>query len=249
MFLKVHERSMSDNEKNNSEEKGKEKSASASQKENSAVQGIVPETKAPAKKAEVVVSAEEEPLPPPFDPEGEAVVQTLRKKFGENITEVTCLPLLADNITVVVAAEAIHEICSFLRYNPKQLYELCSDCCGNHFDDGHFELLYHLYSFINNQRIRLKVKLEGETPSVDTISDIWQGMNFFEREIYDMYGIRFNNHPDMRRILMPDYWKGHPLRKDYNIHYVPERFRERWWKEGEDGKPVLTYDFLQDKRG
>ncbi len=222
--------------------KPEEKTSSVAEKKTAeAEQSAKPAVKPVSEK-----SGEEEP---PFDPEQDALVVTLRKKFGDKITAVSCLPLLEDNVTVEVSADAIHEVCAYLRHHPEQLYELCSDCCGNHFDDGHFEVLYHLYSFIKNHRIRLKVRLEGEAPAVDSVTDIWAGMNFFEREIFDLYGITFNNHPDLRRILMPDYWIGHPMRTDYDIKYVPERFRERWWKEGEDGKPELTYDFLTDKRG
>ena len=80
-----------------------------------------------------------------------------------------------------------------------------------------FEVVYHLLSLKNQQRLRVKVWVPEESLSVDTISDLWSGANFMEREVWDMYGISFNGHPDQRRILMYDEFVGHPLRKDYPV--------------------------------
>ncbi|MBF0275364.1 MAG: NADH-quinone oxidoreductase subunit C [Nitrospinae bacterium] len=204
----------------------------------------------PPVKKEVSVSAEPtEPEEPPYDFENDRVVLAVRKKFGDEVVEVTCNPILPDNITLEIKAGSIHQVCLFMRDDKELSYTLLSDQSGNHFEEGHFEVLYHLYSFDHNHRIRLRVKLEDEKQSINSVVDVWPTANWFEREIYDMYGIEFNNHPDMRRILMPEYWKGHPQRKDYPLQYVPERFRENWWKEDEQGKPVLTYEFLEDNRG
>jgi NADH-quinone oxidoreductase subunit C len=80
-----------------------------------------------------------------------------------------------------------------------------------------FQLSYHILSHLFKERIRLRVLLEGEAPAVDSITPVWPGANFYEREVFDLFGILFEGHPNLRRILMPDDWQGHPLRKDYPV--------------------------------
>jgi NADH-quinone oxidoreductase subunit C len=80
-----------------------------------------------------------------------------------------------------------------------------------------FQLSYHILSHSYKERIRLRVLLEGDSPSVDSITPVWPGANFYEREVFDLFGITFDGHPNLRRILMPDEWQGHPLRKDYPV--------------------------------
>ena len=80
-----------------------------------------------------------------------------------------------------------------------------------------FEVVYSLLSYQLKERLRVKVRLSGTDPSVESITSLWAGASTFEREVFDMFGIRFQGHPDLRRILLPDDWKGHPLRKDYPV--------------------------------
>jgi NADH-quinone oxidoreductase subunit C len=80
-----------------------------------------------------------------------------------------------------------------------------------------FQLSYHILSFGMKDRIRLRVLIDDADPSIDSIVPVWAGANFYEREVFDLFGIRFASHPDLRRIMMPDDWKGHPLRKDYPV--------------------------------
>ncbi len=80
-----------------------------------------------------------------------------------------------------------------------------------------FQLSYHILSFAMKERIRLRVMLDEAEPSVDSITPVWAGANYFEREVFDLFGIHFANHPDLRRIMMPDDWEGYPLRKDYPV--------------------------------
>ncbi|MGA3069102.1 MAG: NADH-quinone oxidoreductase subunit C [Terracidiphilus sp.] len=80
-----------------------------------------------------------------------------------------------------------------------------------------FQLSYHILSHTYKERIRLRVLLEGENPSVESITPVWPAANFYEREVFDLFGVRFDGHPNLRRILMPDDWQGHPLRKDYPV--------------------------------
>jgi NADH-quinone oxidoreductase subunit C len=80
-----------------------------------------------------------------------------------------------------------------------------------------FQLSYHIVSHSYKERIRLRVMLDGESPSVDSITAVWPAANFYEREVFDLFGISFEGHPNLRRIMMPDDWQGHPLRKDYPV--------------------------------
>ncbi len=80
-----------------------------------------------------------------------------------------------------------------------------------------FQLSYHILSHAYRERLRLRVLVEGGDPAVDSITPVWPSSNFYEREVFDLFGIRFEGHPNLRRILMPDDWQGHPLRKDYPV--------------------------------
>jgi NADH-quinone oxidoreductase subunit C len=80
-----------------------------------------------------------------------------------------------------------------------------------------FQLSYHILSHIYKERIRLRILVDGDSPAVESITSVWPSANFYEREVFDLFGIRFDGHPDLRRIMMPDEWQGHPLRKDYPV--------------------------------
>ena len=80
-----------------------------------------------------------------------------------------------------------------------------------------FEVVYHLHSVERNQRVRLKCRLGGQAPRIESVTAVWRGANWYEREVFDLFGIEFLNHPDLRRIMMPDDWEGYPLRKDYPV--------------------------------
>jgi NADH-quinone oxidoreductase subunit C len=80
-----------------------------------------------------------------------------------------------------------------------------------------FQLSYHILSHALKERIRLRVLLDGDAPAIESITPVWPGANFYEREVFDLFGILFEGHPNLRRILMPDDWQGHPLRKDYPV--------------------------------
>ncbi len=81
-----------------------------------------------------------------------------------------------------------------------------------------FEVVYLLHSVPENARLRLKCRLGGDAPAIDSVTGVWPGANWYEREVFDLFGIRFSGHPDLRRIMMPDDWVGHPLRKDFPVH-------------------------------
>lgn len=122
-------------------------------------------------------------------------------------------------LTVTVRKEDILSLCRFLRDNKSFQYNFLADLCGvDHFDQQpRFEVVYHLYSLKNNSRLRVKVPVDEKECSVDSVSEIWATANWHEREAYDMYGIIFKNHPNLRRILNPDDFEGYPLRKDFPL--------------------------------
>jgi len=99
------------------------------------------------------------------------------------------------------------------------LTEFLSDltCADFYPREPRFELAYHLLSISRKERVRLKVKLSGDDPVIESLTPVWPSTNFFEREIFDLFGIRFLGHPYLRRIMLPEDWEGHPLRKDYPV--------------------------------
>jgi NADH-quinone oxidoreductase subunit C len=145
----------------------------------------------------------------------QATVDKLKEKFSGSVLEVA---EFRGDTTVTVKKEDIVAICSFLK--KEQGFNFLTDLCGVDFlgkATPRFMVVYHLYSIKTHQRIRLKVPVEENDPRVDTVSGVWSTANWHERECWDLMGITFNNHPDLRRILLPADWTGHPLRKDYPL--------------------------------
>ena len=125
--------------------------------------------------------------------------------------------IFRDEVTFFVRPQSLVRACEFLRDMPGLLFNYLSDVTAlDHYpNEPRFEAVYHLYSIETRQRLRLKVRLPGDNPRVASVVPVWPGANAFEREVYDLFGIYFEGHPDLRRILMPEDWEGHPLRKDY----------------------------------
>jgi NADH-quinone oxidoreductase subunit C len=148
----------------------------------------------------------------------EQAARRLQEQFGEAVLEV-----IHDRgeVTVVVAREALRAICRFLRDEPDLRFDFLSDICGvDYLTLGRrprFAVVYHLYSLTHHHLLRLRVPVEESDPVVPSVADIWPGANFPERETYDMFGIRFEGHPNLTRILMPEDWVGYPLRKDFPL--------------------------------
>ena len=128
---------------------------------------------------------------------------------GENITSTPA--------ALKIDAGSIHSVCEFLHLNDQTYFDSLSCLTGidNGEEAGTMEVLYHLYSIPHDIHIALHVEINRDEPVVDSVADIWRSANWHEREAYDLLGIKFMNHPDLRRILLPDDWEGHPLRKDY----------------------------------
>lgn len=121
--------------------------------------------------------------------------------------------------TAVVKKEDILQICTFLRDDPELLYNFMMDLTAVDYlgQEQRFEVVYHLYSLKFNQRVRIKARVSESDCAIDSIVPVWISANWFEREVYDMYGITFKGHPELRRILLYEGFEGHPLRKDYPI--------------------------------
>lgn len=125
--------------------------------------------------------------------------------------------------TITVKKDNIVGIARLLRDTPETNYSYLSDVTAVDLldimadDQPRFEIVYNLYSMGTFQRLRLKAQVDEDDPAIDTVESVWPSANWNEREVYDLFGITFNNHSDLRRILMPDDWVGHPLRKDFPI--------------------------------
>src|SRR5947209_6704185 len=120
-------------------------------------------------------------------------------------------------LTLIVPAAKIVSVCGFLKFD-QTFIRLSSVTAVDWYPaEPRFHVVYHLHSIERNQRIRLKCPLNGNDPSIESVTSVWRGANWYEREVFDLFGIRFTGHPDLRRIMMPDDWDGSPLRKDYPI--------------------------------
>ena len=141
------------------------------------------------------------------------MIARLRGQHGSGLREtVTYL----DQKYIVADSSLIPELLQVLR--DQEQFDYCVDITAVHYPDREkqFEVVWILYSFPHNDRIRVKASY-ADGGSVPSAVPIWPAANWLEREVYDMFGIRFEGHPDLKRILLPDGWKGHPLRKDYGI--------------------------------
>ena len=143
------------------------------------------------------------------------LVQKIRSRFGKSIIETT---VFRGEITHLVEKDDIIDICNFLKYDLDLQFNFLSDVVGvdcrplNSF----FETIYHLYSIPRKHRLRLKVRIK-ENENVPSVTSVWRSADWAEREAYDMVGIVFEGHPNLKRIYMPLDWEGYPLRKDYPL--------------------------------
>jgi NADH-quinone oxidoreductase subunit C len=128
-------------------------------------------------------------------------------------------------ITLTVPREHIEAICSHLKTGPETRFDFLADICGvdrGPEEEPRFEVNYHLFSTTKHHRLRLKVVLNEEDAHVPTVTGVWRTANWHERETFDLFGVVFDGHPDLRRILLPDDWQGHALRKDFPLRgYEP----------------------------
>lgn len=138
------------------------------------------------------------------------------------------------DLAITVKQGSLHEVARFLHDEPELEFEYIVHVSSVDWpdDEERFEVVYEVYSIRRRQRIRLKTRVSESDPVVDSLTDIWKGADFMEREVYDMMGIRFRNHPDLRRVLLPDdYNEGYPLRKDFPL-------QGKGWRD--------TFEFLNE---
>jgi NADH-quinone oxidoreductase subunit C len=155
-----------------------------------------------------------------------ALRDRLRAEFPD---EILCSYSNQGQMAVVVRPGHIIEILRWLRDTPDLRMNHLRSLCGvdnvRRKDPGlsRFEVVYNLYSISLRHEIRVRAEVGDKDPAIDSVVELWPGANWLERETYDLFGIRFNSHPDLRRVLLPDDWVGHPLRKDY-----PLKGKEEW---------------------
>jgi NADH-quinone oxidoreductase subunit C len=198
------------------------------------------ERPAPAK---AIPAAGHKPAPPPRKgPEitkeitDDPLVEKIKQRFGDAITE--AVATLSQQI-LRVKKDSYLELGRFLHDDEDALFDMCTDLTAIHWPeraDQQFDVVLLLYSVPKNRRLRIKVAVaDGE--ACPSVTSIWEGANWMEREAYDMFGIKFDGHPDLRRILMPTDWPGHPLRKDYPIEY-----RDNEWTDKHLEYREIDYD-------
>lgn len=180
--------------------------------------------------------------PKPTDASNHPLVKKLKSKFGDAIGDAS---EFIGQLSVYVAGEQIVAVCDYLRSDRESSFNYLSDLTCVHYPERReapFEIVYNLFSIDENERVRLKVRTSA---SVDSVTGVWPAANWLEREVFDLFGVTFTNHPDLRRLLLPPDWEGHPLRKDYPLEFIENAWTERHL-------PVMTeveLEQLQQRRG
>jgi len=120
-------------------------------------------------------------------------------------------------LTLEIAPAKIVSVCGFLKYDEKFVRLSAVTAVDRFPAEPRFEVVYQLHSVERKQRLRLKCRLPGAQPAIESVTPVWRSANWYEREVFDLFGIQFWNHPNLKRIMMPDDWEGYPLRKDYPV--------------------------------
>lgn len=162
----------------------------------------------------------------------ERLQETIKSIFND---KVQILPIRVDELTIVVDVDDIHDVMLELKNNQATCFEQCMDLCGVDYSTYHddyegprFAVVYHLLSITHNWRLRVRTfAKDDKLPIISSLVDIWSGLNWFEREAFDLYGIVFEGHPDLRRILTDYGFIGYPFRKDFPVSgYVEMKYDE-----------------------
>jgi NADH-quinone oxidoreductase subunit C len=200
------------------------KSRVAAVKESLAEKAASPKAPAPGAPRAPVKKKEEGPKP--VDASGNTLVKKLRTTFAGAVMEAS---EFIGQVSIRVDPAQIVAVCAFLRDDPEARFNYLSDLTCVHYPLGPnqpLEIVYNLYSIARNERVRLKVGL-AEGAGVDSVTEVWPSANWMEREVFDLFGVNFKNHPDLRRILLPPDWEGHPLRKDYPLEFIENAWTQR----------------------
>ncbi|MBI5639876.1 MAG: NADH-quinone oxidoreductase subunit C [Nitrospirae bacterium] len=145
------------------------------------------------------------------------IAERLKERFPADILHIK---EFRGQVSVTLRKDRIVEICRYLHDEPDLSFDYLTDVCGVDYlgkKEKRFEVVYHLYSIRHRHMIRLKAEVSEKDPYIDSVMPVWVGADWHEREAYDLFGIVFKGHRDLRRILMPEDWEGHPLRKDYPV--------------------------------
>ncbi len=163
--------------------------------------------------------------PKPVESPDHPLVKRLRERFGDAVEGAFTF---VGQLSVHVRADSVVEVCRALRDDPDTPFDYLSDLTCVHWperDETPYEVVYNLYSIPKNTRVRLKAAVGEE--GVESVTTVWPTANWMEREAYDMFGVTFKTHPDLRRLLLPKDWDGHPLRKDYPLEFMENRWTAR----------------------
>jgi NADH-quinone oxidoreductase subunit C len=148
------------------------------------------------------------------------IIEKLKENFSESIEKIE---EYRDDLSISINSEKLLQVCNFLKSDPELQFIMCKDITAIDWakKDYRFEVVYHIYSFKLNYTLRLKTKIKDPDEGIESAYSVWQSANWYERETYDMYGIKFKNHPDLRRMYMPEYFEYYPLRKDFPLLGIP----------------------------
>ncbi len=170
--------------------------------------------------------------PKPTDASNHPLVKRLGDKCAGAVTEAT---EFLGQLSIRIERSRIVEVCNALKADAETPFDYLSDLTCVHWPDNReapLEVVYQLYSISKNERVRLKVATNGA--GVESVTGVWPAADWLEREVYDLFGVVFHNHPDLRRILLPPDWEGHPLRKDYPLEFIENAWTERHLPEMTD---------------
>src|ERR1700690_1139293 len=154
-----------------------------------------------------------------------AIAEKIKEQFQDEVLDIR---EFRGQATVTVKKGRIVDICRYLHDEPSLYLYFLVDLCGLDYlgkKENRFAVLYNLYSVRHRHRIMLKAEVPESSLSIDSVVPVWAGVNWHERECYDLFGIVFKGHPDLRRILLPEDWDGHPLRKDYPLKGPDEEWK------------------------
>ena len=163
--------------------------------------------------------------PKPVDASSHPLVKKLRASVGDAVIEAA---EFLGQLSIRIDPARILDVCNALRTDADTPFDYLSDLTCVHYPDNQaapFEVVYNLYSISKNERVRLKAAVNGE--GLDSVTRLWPSADWPEREVFDLFGVVFRNHPDLRRILLPPDWEGHPLRKDYPLEFVENAWTQR----------------------
>jgi len=198
--------------------------------------GAAAPPKAPVKK--------KEEGPKPTDASAHPLVAKLKNSFGDAVLEAT---EFLGQLSVRVSPNQIVQACTALRDDSETPFNYLSDLTCVHYPqrlEAPFDVVYNLYSIPANTRVRLKVAVDAD-PGIESVTGVWPSANWMEREVFDLFGVKFINHPDLRRLLLPPDWSGYPLRKDYALEFV----ENAWTAQHLPEMTAVQREQLEQRRG